>query len=113
MKILKAYNLNSKIPASDKISGEIGQVRRLLRIDRSMMVIKWFTGCCRKEQINVTDKCMMIFKFMMLVEDLSDLLSYLIQLKVIQKDHLLVRLRKTVANLYFLECMGWLIYHLR
>jgi len=50
---------------------------------------------------------------MIMVEDLTDLCSYLIQLKLLQKDHLLVGLRKNVANLYFFECMGWLIYHLR
>jgi hypothetical protein len=39
LKVLKSYNLTSKI-SWDKLSGEIGQIRRLLRIDRLIMLAK-------------------------------------------------------------------------
>ena len=40
IRVLKAYNLASKISSFDKLSGEIGQLRRLLRIDRLFMLVK-------------------------------------------------------------------------
>ena len=55
----------------------------------------------------------MIFKAMIFIEDLTDLFSFLVQLSVLKKDKLLPNLRRNVANLYFLECMGWLAFHLR
>lgn len=48
---------------------------------------------------------------MILMEDFSDLRAYLIQLKILKGDHLLGDLRKKVALFYFLECLGWFIYH--
>lgn len=55
---------------------------------------------------------MMMFKIIILFGDLNDILAYLIQLNVVERRESLVRLRTNVANIYFLECLGWLIYHL-
>lgn len=54
---------------------------------------------------------MMIFKIMILLEDLTDLRAFLIQLKLVEGERLLGELRKKVALFYFLECLGWFIYH--
>jgi hypothetical protein len=54
---------------------------------------------------------MIIFKIMILMEDLADLRSFLIQLKILKGDHLLGTLRQKVASFYFMECLGWFIYH--
>ena len=113
IKVLKAYKLAPSICSLDKISGEIGQIRRLLRIDRLMMLVKEFIGFFRKTKLTKTDKCMMLFKAMIMLEDLSDLLIFLIQLKVVKKEHLSATLRTNLVNIYFLECMGWLAYHVK
>lgn len=113
MKVLKIYNLYSKIPSLDKLSGEVGQLRRILRVDRLVMLIKELIGFYKKKQLRNADQFMMIFKVMILLEDLSDLSCFLIQLKVIKKEHFLTNLRRNVANMYFLECVGWVIYHIR
>jgi hypothetical protein len=54
---------------------------------------------------------MIMFKIMLLFQDLTDISAYLIQLKVIKADHLLADLRTRIGNLYFAECIGWLLYH--
>ena len=53
---------------------------------------------------------MILFKIMILLEDATDLSAFLIQMKILRGDHLLGEMRKKVAVLYFLECLGWLIY---
>ena len=50
---------------------------------------------------------------MILLEDVTDLSAFLIQLKVLRGDKHLGELRKKVAIFYFLECLGWLIYYTR
>jgi len=110
LKVLKSYNLTPKI-SWDKLSGEIGQIRRLLRIDRLTMLAKEFLGFFKKKEMTTSDRCMIIFKAMIFIQDLTDLYSYMIQLKVIRKEKLLADLRKALANLYFFECLGWLVYH--
>lgn len=54
---------------------------------------------------------MIMFKMMILMEDLTDLRSLLIQLRVLKGEELLGKLRQKVASFYFLECVGWFIYH--
>jgi len=110
LKVLKSYNLTPKI-SWDKLSGEIGQIRRLLRIDRLTMLAKEFTGFFKKKELTTSDKFMIILKAMILIQDLTDLYSFMIQLKVLRKENILADLRKSLANLYFFECLGWLIYH--
>lgn len=113
LKVLRSYSLTSNIASLDKFSAEIMQIRRLLRIDRVTLLVKEYAAFFKKKDLSRTDKFMIIFKTMILLQDLTDLYSFMIQLKVIKKDHLLVTLRRRLANLYFLECIGWLIYHLR
>lgn len=55
---------------------------------------------------------MIIFKAIILFGDLNDILAFLLQLKLIKKENLIPHLRKNVVNIYFFECLGWLIYHL-
>jgi len=49
---------------------------------------------------------------MLLFEDFQDVLAFLIQFKVIKGERKLAGLRKNVADLYFVECLGWLAYYL-
>lgn len=76
------------------------------------MIIKELVTFHKKVRVSKVDRCMIIFKIMILFGDLNDMLAYLIQLNVFEKRESLAKLRKNVANIYFLECLGWLIYHL-
>ena len=111
LKVFRSYGLTSKVSSLDKLSAEIMQIRRLLRIDRLISLVKEFAGFSKKKDLKTSDKCMIMFKVLLMIQDLTDLFSHLIQLKAIKKEHLLVHLRKRLANLYFMECIGWLIYH--
>ena len=75
------------------------------------MLIKELVTFSRKKKTSFSDKCMIIFKIMIFFEDVTDLRSFLIQLKVLRGQTLLGDLRKRVAVLYFFECVGWFIYH--
>lgn len=86
----------------EKLSAEIGQLRRLLRCDRLLMIVKEYANLSKKGRLNKIDKFMIIFKAMILFSDLNDLLAFLVQLKVTSKTHLLPTLKKNVANIYFL-----------
>lgn len=46
----------------------------------------------------------------MIACDCQDLLAYLMGLSVI-KERWISTLRKNVSDLYFLECVGWLLYY--
>ena len=74
------------------------------------MLLKEFACFSKKKQSTTTEKLLIIFKIMILLEDVTDLSAFLIQMKVLKGDHLLGEIRKKVAVLYFLECIGWLIY---
>jgi len=78
------------------------QIRRLLRIDRVTLLVKEYATFFKMNERSKTDKFMIIFKTMILIQDLTDLYSFLIQLKVIKKDHLLLTLHRRLANLNFL-----------
>lgn len=75
------------------------------------MLLKEFAAFYKKKHTSLSDKLMIIFKIMILMEDLTDLRSFLIQLKMLKGEHLLGTLRQKVASYYFLECVGWFIYH--
>jgi hypothetical protein len=111
LKIFRSYGLTDRLKACEKLGGEIGQVRRLLRVDRVLMLLKEFAAFSKKKHSSLSDKMMIIFKIMILLEDVTDLAAFLIQLKMLRGEHLLGELRKRVALLYFLECVGWFIYH--
>lgn len=94
------------------MSAEVGQLRRLLRCDRLLMIIREYVNLSKKGKLSKLDKFMAIFKAMILLGDLSDLLAFLVQLGVSAQSRLLPSLKKNVANIYFLECLGWLCYHI-
>ena len=75
------------------------------------MLIKDVVTFSRKKQTTFSDKTMLLFKIMILLEDLTDLRSFLIQLKLLRGHSLLGDLKKRVAMFYFIECLGWFIYH--
>lgn len=76
------------------------------------MILKELVTFRKKAKVTKVDRCMMMIKMMILFGDMNDMLAYLIQLNVIEKRESLAKLRTNVANIYFLECLGWLIYHL-
>lgn len=75
------------------------------------MLLKEFSAFSQKKHASLSDKMMIIFKIMILLEDFTDLRAFLIQLKILRGEKLLGDLRKKVALLYFIECVGWFIYH--
>jgi len=46
---------------------------------------------------------------MILVEDTIDMQTFLMQFNPKKNLYKLQQSRKTISNLYFFECMGWLI----
>lgn len=46
---------------------------------------------------------------MIFVEDTTDVRGFLLQFRVTKDQPVLLQLRKRIANLYFFECVGWLI----
>jgi hypothetical protein len=54
LKVIKSYNLTPKI-SWDKFSGEIGQIRRLLRIDRLFMLNNCLDFLKRKNSAHLID----------------------------------------------------------
>lgn len=87
-------------------------MRRLLRYDRISMIIKEHVGYYKKGRLTKIEKIMVLFKLMILFGDFNDILAFFMQLKVIYNDKMLGKLKKNVANIYFFECCGWLIYYL-
>lgn len=87
---------------------EIGQLRRLLRVDRFCLVIRDYVDAVKKEEMTGVDWFMVAFRALLVLEDCSDMLAYLIQMGVIRGRRGLLGLRQSVADCYFLECIGWL-----
>lgn len=111
MKLTRTYGFIPNLKPVEKLSAEVGQLRRLLRCDRLLMIIREFISMGKKGRLSKMDKFMILFKAMILFGDLNDLLAFMVQLRVSSKSHLLPALKKNVANIYFLECLGWLCYH--
>jgi hypothetical protein len=76
------------------------------------MILKEFSLFSKKGNPTMVEKYMILFKTMILLGDLNDITAYLIQLNIISNKPILASLKKNVANIYFLECLGWLIYHI-
>ena len=66
----------------------------------------------KKRKLSGHDRCMVIFRIMLLTEDLHDIFAFLIQLRVLRCDRLLPTLRKRVLDIYFFECLGWVCFYL-
>lgn len=81
---------------------EIGQLRRLLRVDRFCLVVRDYVESVKKEEMNGFDWFMVAFRALLLLEDCSDMLAYLIQIGVIGGRKGLPLLRQRVADCYFL-----------
>lgn len=75
------------------------------------MVIRDYWGCVIKERLSGLDYFMIVFRAVIVMEDCSDALAYLIQLKLVNWEGALGELRKRIADLYFFECIGWLLYY--
>lgn len=54
---------------------------------------------------------MAAFKGLILIGDICDIFAYLIKLNIFKDNGKMAQLRKYVANIYFIECLGWLVYH--
>lgn len=97
---------------AERMSLELGQFRRLLRVDRLCLVGRDTLACLKKDRLMKKDYLMTIFRGVLVTLDCSDVLAYLIQLKVVKGGQILLqRLRRRVADLYFLECICWLFYY--
>jgi hypothetical protein len=67
LKVLRSYNLTSKVLLLDKFSAEITQIRRLLRIDRVTLLVKEYAAFFKKKELSGIDKFIIIFKTMILI----------------------------------------------
>jgi hypothetical protein len=76
------------------------------------MVIKEYIGFYKKGRLTKVDKLLVVFKIVIIFGDLNDILAFFVQVKLIPNNKLLPTLKKNVANIYFFECVGWLLYHL-
>lgn len=65
----------------------------------------------KKNHKSLSDKLMIAFKIMILIEDFTDLAAFCIQLRMLRGQKIMGELRKKVSLFYFLECLGWFIYH--
>lgn len=68
----------------DKLAGQVTQLRRLLRINRMLMLVKDFKSLMTKTNKTKRDLFEFFFKSVMLFCDINDMLLYLMQLNVIQ-----------------------------
>jgi hypothetical protein len=111
LKLTRTYAIVHNLKSLEKVGAEIGQLRRLLRFDRVLMIVKEHVGFYQKGRMTKIERIMVLFKIMIVFGDISDILSFFLQLKVISKEGMAEKLKKNVGNIYFLECLGWLIYH--
>lgn len=85
----------------EQLAAEIGQLRRLLRIDRLLLILRDYHGYLGKEKITFGDYYLLFFKALLVVEDMHDLVAFFIQLKIIKNNKILPILRKRVTDFYF------------
>lgn len=111
VKLSRTYDLVGRSKPLEKLAGEIGQMRRLLRVDRLFQIVKDFVGYACKKKLRNMDRFMLLFKSMILVGDVSDLTAFLVQLKLMRGEDKIPALRQRVGDIYFLECVGWLVLH--
>ncbi len=84
----------------DKLTAQITQLRRLLRVNRVLILMKDFISYIHKKQKNRRDIFEIFFKSVMLFCDINDILLYLMQLNIIQERGINT-LKKNIANFYF------------
>lgn len=68
----------------DKMATQITQLRRLLRINRMLILLKEFKSLFSKKNKTKRDAFELFFKLVMLFCDINDMLLYLMQLNLIQ-----------------------------
>ena len=49
------------------------------------------------------------FKMMIFVEDITDMQAFFMQFRRNKSQYRLAQMKRRIANLYFFECVGWLI----
>lgn len=76
-----------------------------------LIISKEYQHLSSKQHISKADGLMATFKALILIGDICDIIAYLMQLKIFKDNGKMALLRKYVANIYFLECLGWLGYH--
>lgn len=92
----------------DKLTTQITQLRRLLRINRVLILMKDFISYIHKTKKNRRDIFEIFFKSVMLFCDINDILLYLMQLNII-RERGINTLKKNIANFYFFQCCLWVI----
>jgi hypothetical protein len=70
----------------EQLASEIGQLRRLLRIDRLLLILRDYHGYLEKQTITFGDYYLLFFKALLVFEDMHDLTAFLIQLKIIKNS---------------------------
>lgn len=77
-----------------------------------MLIFKDYANYLKRKKLNRFDYFLLIFKAMIFFEDLTDMKVFLIQLGVLEGGPTVPALRKKIANIYFFECLGWLVNYL-
>ena len=84
----------------DKFTVQITKLRRILRVNRILAVVKDLTALVKKPNKKRRDFFDIFFKLVMFFTDVNDSLLYLMQLDVL-KERGVATLKKNVCNFYF------------
>lgn len=77
-------------------------MRRLLRIDRLVLIVKDYLHYAKRKKLSNFDYFLVVFKAMLFLEDFTDMKAFLIQLGLLNGSDAVPNLRRKIANLYFL-----------
>lgn len=81
--MLKNYQIVLDSKRIDRLAAELGQLRRLLRVDRILLVFKDLVGYAKKRKLSRFDTFFIPFKLMILIEDFTDMRLFMNQLAII------------------------------
>ena len=94
------WNFEINLKKLNPLLKELGQLRRLLRINRLGFSYKELASLWLKEKWSRRNLFDIFFKLLMTFTDINDLLAYLMQLKLIPEVKL-ATLRKNTMDFYF------------
>lgn len=77
-----------------------------------MLIFKDYSNYYRRKKLSKFDYFLLVFKAMLFFEDSTDMKAFLIQLGVLKGSALVPAIKRRIANMYFLECLGWLVNYL-
>jgi hypothetical protein len=76
------------------------------------MIVKDYYHYYKKKRLTKFEMFLLAFKMMIFVEDITDMQCFLMQFRRNKGQYRMAQMRRRIANLYFFECMGWLINYI-